>query len=106
MKNERRAFVLMIAILLVVFLSESYLFWYGNQHHWNMGRLHGDFLPSLGINPILIISFLLFIGLIYYLTPNKNKDAALEMLKIRYVRGEITRDEYVERFRDIMQGKI
>lgn len=78
---------------------------------WNIGR-YGGVNMVLGFGIIwLIIQLAVVIGVIYliiYLIKNSNRSAntrsnALEILKERYARGEISEEEFEEKRKKLME---
>ena len=64
-----------------------------------------DFI-LFGILPLLFLGGLIVIGVLLIGSPNSaptSKSTALSILEERYARGEITRDEFVER-REVLRG--
>ncbi len=109
MKKEHIVFGTLAAILLLIIGYESYIFRYGG-HHMMMGGMHmtgstSSPLTLMLLSPIGILLLLLIAAFIYIiLKEDKEKTSetpALEILKERYAKGEITRDEYLEIFKDI-----
>lgn len=71
------------------------------MHHgfWNMGRgIFGMGTSYFWI--ILLVKAIFWIGvavLVYKLIKNNKKDPVLEALKMKYVNGEITEEEYINK---------
>ncbi len=76
-------------------------------HHDEMhGFMAGRIGPSLlGFN---ILFWILILALAYLLISDrkaeKGSDDAIALLRERYAKGEIDRDEYLEKFKDIKEG--
>lgn len=109
MKKENYVFGALAAVFLLIIGYESYIFRYGG-HHMMMGGMHmtgstASPLTHILLSPIGILLLLLIAAFIYIiLKEDKEKTSetpALEILKERYAKGEITRDEYLEIFKDI-----
>ncbi|MFQ6136504.1 MAG: SHOCT domain-containing protein [Candidatus Hydrothermarchaeales archaeon] len=108
MKKEHYVFGLLLVLLILLFGYESYVFSsYG--HH---ARMHGGISgPSMmGFNWTFWIFLILLLVFAYLLIKGGEeraveRSAALEILEKRYARGEITRDEYLQIFKDLVEKK-
>lgn len=106
MKKEHYVFGLFLALLMLIFGYESYVFSnYG--HHASM---HGGILGSrmMGSNWTFWIVWILIFVFAYLLIKDRweivvERNDALEILKKRYAMGEITRDEYLQIFKDLIE---
>ncbi|MCJ7826053.1 SHOCT domain-containing protein [Patescibacteria group bacterium] len=86
------------------------MFW-GHPHMYVWGRTGGFFFPSL----LSILFFVIFIVLVWSLFTHRsdkrdtesnedemiNEDTALEILKKRYAKGELTKRQFQEMKKDI-----
>lgn len=109
MKKEHIVFGTLAAILLLIIGYESYTLRYGG-HRMMMSGMHmtgstSSPLTHMLLSPIGILLLLLIAAFIYIiLKDDKEKTSetpAIKILKERYAKGEITRDEYLETFKDI-----
>lgn len=109
MKKEHIVFGTLAAILLLIIGYESYTLRYGG-HRMMMSGMHmtgstSSPLTHMFLSPIGILLLLLIAAFIYIiLKDDKEKTSetpAIKILKERYAKGEITRDEYLETFKDI-----
>jgi putative membrane protein len=69
----------------------------GYFHHGTLGMMHSGFGICIGIG--LIILFAIIVYLVVRKKKNKSgkNTEAIEILKIKYVQGEITEEEYLKR---------
>ena len=85
---------------------------YGNS--WNMmgwGGLHG--IGGLGLLFWLLVLALLAVGIISLMrspsaigaAQSTGRDDSLDLLELRYARGEIGRNEYLQKRRDILSRR-
>jgi len=124
MKREHYVFGGLAAVLLLLFTFESYL---RGQRYWGtqsgmmsgaMGEMMGSMTQGFGMmSPgffgmgwsFLLFWVLLIVFAVYLLTKGKEKpgenDKAAAILRERYAKGEITREEYLQTFRDLKEGK-
>ncbi len=96
-----------LAALFLVFLAYEFLFFDPHlAHHRAMhSTMAGRVGPSvLGFN---LLFWILIFAFAYVLLKERAKDGdgngALRILQERYARGEITKDEYLEMFRDLKE---
>lgn len=122
MKKAYYVFAVLTLLLLLLFSFENYSRWYrygagGGMMSGSMGRVMENMMQGSGMMGAGIFGlgwsfplFLLFLTVFaaYLLTkkeePAKN-DAAAAILRERYARGEITRDEYLQMFKDLKEKK-
>jgi len=81
------------------------------MHHWNSvdWAYGGGFIMGLGMLLIWLIPLGLLAALVMYLN-NQNKtprqpETAIELLEKTYARGEITRDEFLQKKEDLLSTK-
>jgi putative membrane protein len=79
---------------------------YGNGNYYSNGNCFGYGMFNNGWNIIILIGVLIIIALVtYFLVQNNKKrtinNNALENLKMKYIQGEITEEEYLKR-KDIL----
>jgi len=81
------------------------------MHYWNSvdWAYGGGFIMGLGMLLIWLIPLGLLAALVMYLN-NQNKtprqlETAIELLEKTYARGEITRDEFLQRKEDLLSTK-
>jgi uncharacterized membrane protein len=106
LKKEHMVFGVLIALFLLL-LTYEYLFFDPHMaHHREMHSvLAGRTGPSLlGFN---ILFWVLIFAFAYILIKERpatdNANLALKILQERYAKGELTRDEYLEMFRDLKE---
>lgn len=88
MRREQVVVIVMLGILVMIFAFESYIFWYGDEHHRAMARMHGVMAPGIfGIGRSLLLSILVAAVLFYYLSRISMREDALSILKTRYAKG-------------------
>ncbi len=99
-KKEYLVFGLLGAILLFIFLFETSSAAHGLHHNAMMGSF------GLGIGTLF---FLILLVLGYYLlAADKAEDYKMNLLKavnLRYAKGEINRDEYVQICKELIEDK-
>ncbi|MBN1333258.1 MAG: SHOCT domain-containing protein [Synergistales bacterium] len=104
--------LIIITLVLMILLASSTLQANGSSEGWGMG--HMMFWPwEGGMFMMMIPMFLLVIGAIFLIiymlrkvsdmgrTSDFRQEPPLEILKRRYARGEITREEFEEMKRDL-----
>lgn len=81
------------------------------MHHWNSvdWAYEGGFIMGLGMLLIWLIPLGLLAALVMYInnqskTP-KQPETAIELLEKTYARGEITRDEFLQKKEDLLGAK-
>lgn len=81
------------------------------MHNWNSvdWAYGGGFIMGLGMLLIWLIPLGLVFALVMYLN-NQNKapkppETAIELLEKTYARGEITRDEFLQKKEDLLNTK-
>ncbi len=105
MKKEHYVFGLLLALLILLFGYEIYVFRsYGHHARMHGGGISG--LSMMGVNWTFWIFLILLLTLAYLLIKDGGKrsverSVAMEILEKRYAMGEITRDEYLQIFKDI-----
>ncbi len=119
MKKEYYIFGALAALLLLLVGYETYTFNRGG-HHMMMAGTHmtggmhmtgGTYSPFTFhiLNPTHILTLLLLAAFVYIIikkTQEENGETpAVKILKERYAKGEITREEYLETFKDIKEKK-
>ncbi len=119
MKKEYYIFGALAALLLLLVGYETYTFNRGGHHMMMggsqmMGGMHvmGGTYSSFTfhiLNPTHIITLLLLAAFVYLLikvTQEENGETpAIKILKERYAKGEITREEYLEIFKEVKENK-
>lgn len=80
-----------------------------NRGFYNGDRCFGYSLFNNGWNMLIVLGVILISGVfIYYLSIKKNKNMAyqgsLEVLKLKFVQGDITEEEYMKR-KSVLQEK-
>ncbi|MEE9595106.1 MAG: SHOCT domain-containing protein [Candidatus Hydrothermarchaeales archaeon] len=106
MKKEHIVFGALAALFLVFSAYEFLFFDPSMEHHRAMhSTMTGMTGPNLlGFN---VLFWVLIFGFAYLLLRERpgedNGNGALIILKERYANGEITRDEYLEIFRDLKE---
>ena len=117
MKKENYIFGGLAALLLLFLGYETYTFNRGG-HHMMMtgshmtggmhmtGGTHSPFTFHI-LNPTSILTLLLIAAFVYLIiksTQEENGETpAVKILKERYAKGEITREEFLEIFKDIKE---
>jgi uncharacterized membrane protein len=111
-KKEHLVFGALALLFLIVLAYEAFVFEPNAPmdhmaHHNDMhGFMAGQMGPSLlGFN---ILFWILVFALVYLLVKEDPKVSekeieAVKILKERYAMGEVSRDEYLEKFRDIKE---
>lgn len=103
MRREQLVVVVMLAILAMFFGFESYLLRYRGEHYGVMAKVHDFMAPGLfGIGWSLFLFLAAAIILFLYITRINLRDNALSILKTKYAKGEISREEYLEKLKDLM----
>lgn len=103
MRREQSVVIVMLAILLAIFAFESYLLWYGREHHGVIARFHDFMSPGLlGAGWSLLLAVLVGFVLFYYVSRINSRDEAINVLKTRYAKGEISREDYLRMLKDMM----
>ncbi len=106
LKKEHIVFGVLAALFLVFLVYESLFFDPSMEHHRAMhSTMAGRTGPSLlGFN---ILFWVLIFGFAYLLLRERpgeeDGNGALIILKERYAKGEITRDEYLDIFKDLKE---
>lgn len=111
MKKEYLVFGALLALMLLLFGYESYSsYWHqgtggmhGGMEPW-MWEMHSRMMgPSIaGFNWAFWVFIILLAGFAYYILKEKEEDA-VELLRKRYARGEINREEYLQAFKDLKE---
>lgn len=108
MKKEYLVFGGLLALMLLIFAYETSTTpmhggmedmhemepWMWDMHSKMMGPSIGGFTWTFWAFLILLIGFM-------YLLVREGREDALEVLKKRYARGEISREEYLKAFKDL-----
>jgi len=104
MDNKEKDFILLVVVFLVLIVLLPMLMmwgmWGGGFMHGMMG--YGGYGYGWWFMPLIPFAFLVLLALgVYYLFREFRKEPsheekALEILKERYAKGEITREEYVK----------
>lgn len=98
MKKERCIFGGLLALFLLLFALETLAFY---SHEREMAAMHRGMVGFGWSFWILLILLALFI---YRLSREQGSDSdPLEILKARYARGEVTREEYLQGLKDLME---
>ena len=102
MKREHSFIIVIAAVLLFFLIYSSHPVGYG-MHAVKGGR--GGFLVPRLFGPLFWVFLIVFL---FYLFQESNgergeREEAIGILKKRYAGGEISRDEYLEVFKDIME---
>ncbi|MEE8358698.1 MAG: SHOCT domain-containing protein [Candidatus Hydrothermarchaeales archaeon] len=109
MKKEHYVFGLFLVLLMLLFGYEGYVFSsYGHHASMHGGGISG--LSMMGVNWTFWIFLILLLALAYLLIKDRGervveRNDALEILEKRYAMGEITRDEYLQIFKDLIEKK-
>lgn len=100
MKREH-SLIIIIALVFFLLLYSSHPVGYGM--HGGMGMRSGFFNPRF-FGPLFWVFLILFLVYLFQGGNEKREERgeAIEILKKRYAKGEISRDEYLEIFKDIM----
>jgi uncharacterized membrane protein len=108
MRREYVVFGALLALMFLLFVYESYSwYWYRGMHGamqpW-MWEMHSRMMgPSIaGFNWTFWVFIVLLAGFAYYILKGREEDA-IELLKKRYARGEISREEYLQAFKDLKE---
>ncbi len=114
MKTENYIFGGFVAILLILLGYETYTFRSGGHHMMMsgmhaMGSSHHSLIYSILFSPSGIILLLLIVAFLYVIIKSSREETvetpAIKMLKERYARGDITREEYLQIFKEIVKGE-
>jgi putative membrane protein len=111
-KKEHLVFGALALLFLLVVAYEAFYYIPGPSdmmdHHSQMhGFMAGQMGPSLlGFN--ILFWILIIVLVILFIkgtdTDKSGEDEAIKILNERYAKGEITREEYLEKFRDLKEG--
>jgi len=99
MSNKEKDFILLFVVFLVLIVLLPMLMMWGM---WGGMPMHGMMGYGWWLGPLITLAFLVLLVLgVYYLFREFRKEPsheekALEILKERYAKGEITREEYVK----------
>lgn len=107
MATRENSIVVLLLALVALALSVSLFFWgFGSPYGGPYGMMGGMMGYGWGFMFLIPLAFLLLVGVgIYYLVTTftrtsrpsfRRGERALEILRERYARGEITREEYVK----------
>jgi uncharacterized membrane protein len=111
MRKEYLIFGGLLALMLILFAyetSSTYIHrgmegmhsgmepWMWDMHSRMMGPSVAGFTWTFWVFLILLIGFI-------YLLIREGRDDPVEVLKKRYARGEITREEYLQAFKDLKE---
>lgn len=114
MRKEYLVFGGLLALMLALFAYETS----STYVHRGMGGMHGEMEPWMwdmhsrmmapsiaGFTWTFWVFLILLIGFIYLLVREgrDGREDAVEVLKKRYARGEITREEYLQAFKDLKE---
>lgn len=111
MRKEYLVFGALLALMLLLFGYESYSA-YG---HRGMGGMHGGMEqmwdmhsqmmgPSIvGLSWTFWVFLVLLAGFAYLILKSEKDEDPVELLKKRYAKGEITREEYLQAFKDLKE---
>jgi putative membrane protein len=112
--KKEHVVLLALAALFITFLYYEYSFFEPHieephmAHHREMHSIMAgrQGLSLLGFNLLFWILLFVLIYLLFRKAPQscEEEKTALTILKERYARGEINRNEYLEKFRDIKKG--
>ncbi len=107
LKKEHLVFGAFVVLFFAVLCYELFFFDPHMAHHKAMhSYMAGRMGPSLlGFNLLFWILIFVFV---YFLLRGQSRDddrnGAITILKERYARGEMTKDEYLEMFKDLKKG--
>ncbi len=109
MRKEYLVFGALLALMFLLFGYESY----SAYLHHGAGGMHGNMGPGMlemhsrmmgpsiiGLSWTFWAFLILLAGFAYFILREKGEDA-VELLKKRYARGEISREEYLQAFKDM-----
>jgi uncharacterized membrane protein len=109
MRKEYLVFGALLALTLLLFGYESY----SSYWHQGTGDMHGEMEPGMwdmhsrmmgpsvaGFNWTFWVFIILLAGFAYFILREKN-EGPVDLLKKRYARGEISREEYLQAFKDL-----
>lgn len=110
MRKEYLVFGVLIGLMLLVFAYESYSsYWHhgtggmhGDMEMWDMhSRMMGPTIAGLSWTTWAFLALLAAFA--YFMLREKKAEDPLELLKKRYAMGEITREEYLQAFKDLKE---
>jgi uncharacterized membrane protein len=111
MRKDYLVFGALLALMLFLFVYESSsISWHngmegmhGGMEPW-MWEMHSRMMgPSLAGFTWTFWAFLILSAVFIYLLLKDRREDAEEVLKKRYARGEISREEYLQAFKDLKE---
>ncbi len=105
LKKEHYVFGALVALFLIIVGYEGYTNYTHYGHHAAMHGTAGGMMGSsmLGFSLLFWVLLFAFVFLIfkYHEDSGEEEDTAIEIIKERYARGEITKEQYLEMFKDL-----